>query len=289
MIKTLLPIAAASLLPLLNLHAAVIGVDWGGKGIVNSDQSLNLPTPTDYSTTRVWTQTGSGALTPVANYNATPLYGIIQASDGGAPANFGSAKIMDRTPVGEIGDRFYLQAIANSPVTPRAQSISGLVYVKKGDFMNGLNSAAPVRFDESSSLSLSVSNLSGGGTGSALVVRLAVLNGDQWYVSQTYRSSTGTLSISDAYNQSWAIYPGEDQIPLADTSYNALDYNVQGSEFDNIQAVGVYFLSQATHSTSRDFSFNKFDASFAPIPEPSSVALLGAAAVGIGFTLRKGR
>lgn len=279
MTKLLLPLASSLLLPLSGLHAAVIGVDWGSSGTVTSDQQLNLPGFTDYDTTRVWQQVGSTALTPASGYTGLPFYGIIQYSNGTSAGNLGSAIIMNR-PAG-VRDRFYLQGVAGGT---GAKSLSGLVYVKKDDFMNGLNGAAPLRFDEESTMSITISNFTAGAGSATRVVRLAVLNDGQWYVSNSYRSSTTTFTVTDLLTQKWALYPG-DTAPLAGTSYNEADYTVYGNELHNIEAVGVYFLNQnATATDARDFSFDQFQVSFAaPIPEPSTVALLGVAVLGAGL------
>lgn len=279
MTKLLLPLASSLLLPLSGLHAAVIGVDWGSSGTVTSNQSLNLPGSTDYDTTRVWQQTGSTPITPSSGYTGQPFYGIIQYNNGTTAGNLNSAIVMNR-PAG-ARDRFYLQSPAGGTGT---KSLSGLVYVKKDDFMNGLNGAAPLRFDEESSMSITISNFTVGAGSATRVVRLAVLNDGQWYVSNSYRSSVTTFTVSDLLSQKWALYPG-DTAPLAGTSYNEADYTVYGSELQNIEAVGVYFLNQnATPTDARDFSFDQFQVSFAaPIPEPSTVALLGVAALGAGL------
>ncbi len=284
---TLRPLVVASLLlSAASLQAAVVGVEWGSAETVDSDQALVLPTPNDLSGMRVWSQTDSTPLTPSGpNYRGTPFYGIVQNQVGGVAADFGSAIIMNR---GDGRDRFYFQGTESTTGT---SVLSGLVYVKKEDFLNDLSGPAPLRFDEGSAMSLKVSNIAGG-NGGALVraVRLAVLDGSQWYVSASYVSSTDALNLSDLSTSRWIAYPGEGTLPLAVPSFNDIDYGVLGSSFSDIQAVGIYFLnSRAGNNSARDFSFDLFSASFAePVPEPSSVALVGVTG-GVGLWMLRRR
>ncbi len=155
---------------------------------------LNLTSPTDSGSTRVFDQT-TEELSPLSGYNAQPFYGIIQNNGGGGSAvDFSLARVENATP-----DRVLIRGISSTEVGP-ARSVAGLIYFKKQDFYE--DAAPSYRFDASSQLSLNVSSFNaGGGTGSLRVVR----EGIRW--AQNHRAGRrGSIRFGHAFTDWWQKY-----------------------------------------------------------------------------------
>lgn len=271
-------IAAVAFLP--SVYSTTV-VEWGGTGIVTGNPVLNLTSPTDSGSTRVFDQT-TEELSPLSGYNAQPFYGIIQNNGGGGSAvDFSLARVENATP-----DRVLIRGISSTEVGP-ARSVAGLIYFKKEDFYE--DAAPSYRFDASSQLSINVSSFNaGGGTGSLRVVRFAVLNEGQWYLSDSYVSQTGAFTLNNLLTQKWALYDANPAL-LPGSSFVEGDYTALGSDFQNIEALGFYFLnsfsSSATATDTPFLGFNDFEATVEAIPEPSTIAFL--TLVGMGFFAKR--
>lgn len=251
-------------------------VKWNGTDIVTTNQSLNLTSYSDTNRTRVFNQTTT-PLSPQTSYNAQPFYGIIQNNSGTTAQDFSSARVENASP-----DRTLIVGQGGIANEGPARSVAGLIYFQKEDFLN-YQSGDTYQFDANSKLTLNISSLNaGGGTGSSRVVRFAILNDGQWYLSWTYQSSTTLWTLDNLADQRWAEYTADTSL-LPPSSFTSGDYTTR--DFQNIQAVGFYFLNSfsanASAAGSVSFGFNNFEASLAAIPEPSTMALAMLAGIGL--------
>ena len=268
--KLLLLSICIATFPLTNiLCGATIGVNWGGSSLVTETQSLILGSPSDSGGIRTYTDAGIPITPSAPVYTGQKFYGVLQNQTGSTPQNLAEAAIVNTV----SKDSLTIRGATYDSSNPIARSITGLIYVKKEDFLNGLSSAEKIEFSAGSTLSLTIDAFVAGGTGSARMARMAVLNDGLWYLSQTYVSNTGVFSISDPTTEKWALW-NPSGAPLATTPSV---FTHLGSEFEGIQGIGFYFLdSFAMASTTAQpvFRVDSFQASFASIPEPSTVSLL---------------
>lgn len=255
--------------------------------MVTSSQSLSLGTPTDKNTDyRLWSRTATSFTPAAPDYTGQAVYGYLQNRSGdSSPGGFATAQV---THVTSPGDRLEFAGTAKDQTTWGARSISGLLYFKKEDFLGGLDAAPALRFADDAGASLNISGFAGGGTGSSRVVRLAVLNDGNWYVSYSYASDTNLFNIADLNAQKWALYPVEAGELLPTPSFSLVNYTFNGADFEQIEAIGLYFSN--SHAANNgvfgapNFHFNAFNASFEAIPEPSAALLLLPAGLLIGAT-----
>ncbi len=253
--------------------STLLGVSWGGTGVATSSQTLSLGTASDTGGYRVWRATGSPMVAPSSSYLAQPFYGILQNQNGSSPQNFGTASVIHHN----MGDYIDLRGSLRDAENPVDRSIAGLIYFKKEDFLNGLSTAGPLSFASDGQLSLTVRQLNSGGT---RVGYLAVLNDGVWYLSTRFNGVT-TVTLSNPTTANWAEWdPSSSPLPESPTLFN-----ISGSTFTNIEAVGFYFFNSQPSSSANQpiFQASAFEASFAvPVPEPSQLLLL---ALGGGVAL----
>jgi hypothetical protein len=148
--------------------------------------------------------------------------------------------------------------------------------VIKADFLNGLNAVSNLSFSNATgSATLSMNQLVPAGADST--VRLLVKNGDNWFVSGTERTATGSLSVN-GYTETWYAYNPSDNL-FIDTS--ALGEGVAGSELTDIQAFGGFVQSLNFNGTTTfaNFQFDGFTANL--IPEPATIGMLGLGAMSV--------
>lgn len=94
-------------------------------------------------------------------------------------------------------------------------------------------------------------------------------------MSQSSRASS-SFSIEDAGAASWGRYIIDiDSTPLNAAPTASADYDVLGSAFEDIGAVGYFFeQSRADESGNLTHYVDQFQFAATAIPEPSSIALL---------------
>jgi len=182
-----------------------------------------------------------------------------------------------------------------------------LMYWDQADFLNGGDSV-PVTFDENSSATIEI----GQGPVENLTdaeVRLLVRDafGNFWLSQAAFTSpnsndlftwnsaNQGFTSTSDGF---WALYDPTSAFPKTPgpgTSAAGSDLRFdQGSatfteqNFSSITAIGYYFENDTFHNN-LDFHIASFSAiAAAPVPEPSTITLLGVTALGLlGYRKRK--
>jgi len=133
--------------------------------------------------------------------------------------------------------RFGVEANGHGPVILR-----GLVFFKKSEFLNGA-AAGKVTLDDQSTFSLNISSSSGDSTlpvgRQCRMAALALVAGEwSWYVSERRRAS-GEFTLENAGSEKWRRYPIDpSMIPLQEPDPSA---TVSGVEFEDINAVGIYF------------------------------------------------
>lgn len=255
--------------PTEKTHAATIIADWGGD-YVSASRGFVLPTATDTGTTRTYNYSSSTAISPASAYapptgKSGTFYGALQSAatgPGAALQSFNAARIFNSGTTDYINVQGDLAAAGATNFT----TISGLVFFKKADFLNSLNTGS-ITFDSTSSFTMDIRTSTGT---SARLVRMAVQDGSQWYLSNSSRASAGTFSIANLSSQNygaWNITSSSAPLPSAPGTFATA-----GSTFTDIQAVGFYFDVPQNDGNRPVLSINSF--SLTAVPEPSSILLL---------------
>ncbi len=157
-------------------------------------------------------------------------------------------------------------------------SLSVAYLVKKADFLNGLSSAAGLSFSNAigaASLDVMVRNTN------AATIGFLVQEGTGWYATVSkpaVENSYSVLSVNP-YTANWyAFDPTANQF----LNTNLLGTATVGSTFTNIQAFGIYgqhMSVNGTASNAEKFDVQGFSGSFAVIPEPATIGMLGLGAL----------
>lgn len=250
--KKLLALAALALVHALPLNAATL-IDWQGD-YVASTQQLVLGSATASGTTNTWQYSSTATKSPASGYNGTVFYGAIMNDSAGGPLNLTQAQVVQNA----AGDRLTI----GSNVTQNNQLIRGLIFFKKSNFAN-LSGASNISFDSSSAITIVNPGSSG-----TYTLRAAVLDGSQWYLSQTAAAS-GTLSIANAATVNWGAWDPTGA-PIADDPGT---FGTLGSTFTNIQGVGYFFEAFRSSGTNLVSSVTS-QITFSAVPEPTTWALL---------------
>lgn len=256
-------LAGVAALSLAAAEAATI-VSFGGDMVSGSYVDLVLPPPEDNGGVRTWPYSAEFAISPPTSYTGPEFFGALQNAPGdGVPASFPAARITDNVAVDE------LRVWGNAVTAGQTGVVSGLIFFKPD-----VEPGSTVTFAESSSLSMTFSMTSSSGANRN--VRFAVLSGGVWYLSEmTKNDGGGTLSMNDPLAQLWAAWdPAAVPMGAAPSSYG-----VYGSEFGEIDAIGLYFYVPRKDANDPRFALQSFtgDAVVTPVPEASTVGLLGAA------------
>ena len=236
------------------INAATL-IDWQGD-YVPTTQQLAIGTPTANGTTNTWVYSSSVAKSPSSNYSGTVFYGAIMNDSAGGPLNLTQPQLVHNA----AGDRITI----GSNNSQNNQLIRGLFFFKKTNFAN-LSGASNITFDSSSAITIVNPGSSG-----TYTLRAAVLDGSQWYVSQTAQTAfSGTLSITNASTASWGAW-NPSGAPIAD---DPSTFATAGSSFTDIQAVGYFFEAFRSSGTNAVSSVTS-QITFSAVPEPTTWALL---------------
>lgn len=150
-------------------------------------------------------------------------------------------------------------------------TMHAFLFWDKTDFLNGSDSAGSLAFDQDSMFSLSTSQVSNGSAGSQdLILRWAVRDGDNWYLS----SATNILSPNDTltdnlYGRDWATF--DPTASYLNFDQDSAAFGVQSSTFTDITAVGFY-IDHDLATGQPHIHIENFSA--AVVPEPGSAVLL---------------
>ncbi len=170
------------------------------------------------------------------------------------------------------GDR--ISFITGSLSSHEGISVFGAVFVSflKDNFLNGADQK-PILFGTDAednpigSLSLEIASTGG------FPVRFAVLNDGQWYLSQSSRTTSGTLAISsaDILTSTWASWSptggANGRLGDAPTTFETL-----GSEFLDIQGFGYFAAFDGDVGQQISIDTRGFTATAIAIPEPHTYA-----------------
>ncbi len=261
------------LTPLLEGQAATV-VDWGGSSYVSTTTNLALPAANHaIPGSGIWAYSASTPISPGSGYT-TPsgksgtFYGgaylTRSDSDGTTSSrNWSLAQVTD----GGTGNDFIDFYRGNSS---GAFSYSGAAFVAflKEDFL-GEGNQNRITLDMDSSISATTSSMVSGS------FRLAILSEGQWYVSETSRTTLGTLSLSGSalLTSNWAEWSpnggANGQLGLVPALFG-----VSGSSFTNIEGFGILTSFNALPANGSRLQITAFSASAMVIPEPSTLALV---------------
>lgn len=242
-----------------SLATADVIVHWSGD-YVSANNNLVLPSAIDDGGYRTYAYSVTTPISPSSGYTAPVdrndnFYGAAQVfNSAGTPTSFALARIGNDTTSGNNLD--FIQFTGPSI----NGNISGLVFFKQADFLNG------------SDVTLSLSGMSGsinvtdvGGTAS---IRLAVLNNGSWYLSQSAASGTGAFNVTAMDEINWGAW-NPAGAPLAGAPGN---YDVSGSTLNDVEALGYYFYAER-NGQSR-VGVNEITFNGVVVPEPGTVSLL---------------
>lgn len=261
------------------LGMAATIVDWGGNYVT---ENTNLETGSTQATgggkTLTYLYSATSPKSPSSGYTAPvdksgQFYGAFQVERDSGTASFTTYAIVDKG----ANDWLHVTGVTET-ATGTTRSLTGLVFFKKEDFLDGANAAnLAVKLDAMSSINVTIANV----PTATREVRAAVyanIGGTwNWYLSSAvYTGGAGSFSLTELGTTNWSLWDiTSTTAPLNPAPQN---YDVSGANFDDIGAVGMYF-SVAPRSTTTTppgiaFSAISFDASVVPIPEPSVTALL---------------
>lgn len=223
-------IAALVTVILVSTGRGEILVDWGGN-TVTSSRDLHLPTNIiDVGQSRIWPYSFDVPISPVYEYGSTenstsagpPFYGAIQNIDG----TFGPIDLTNRR-MENVGDIDELR-IWGSIYDSARNYLLGLIFFKPT-----LKAHQTVRMRDGDCLSLTYTRTSSG----FARVRMALLNGDTWYLSSTNVGASTTFTVDNPNEHLWGAWDAA-STNLTDVG---VTFDVPGTTLKNIRAFGFYF------------------------------------------------
>lgn len=246
---------------------AAILLDWGS---TRSAASTNLAvgSSVDNGHTRTWLDVKSSTK---ADYTGAPIRAMLeQSTDNSSPADLAIAKISAGA---EIDDILVLKGIVENP---GSATIRGLIYFQKADFLNGGNNE-PISLADHSTLTLNIRKANG-----TTSVRMAVLQGSQWYISDVafnIPAAGDIVTLTDLSSHTWGAWsPIGGALPALPESYS-----VATSTLTDIQAFGFYFEATRNNAAPEiNITGFKVDAEVGSIPEPSLALLSGFGLLALG-------
>lgn len=277
-------------------HAQVLAVDFGadytstninnttpaGSGFATGDYNFNGSSD-DRAYIRPFGSRASfpgspGFTTPAGKSGGVINYGI-------SYANIGSLTDPSTAGLNRISAADVIQA--NSGAGTSTMRMASAWYWQKASFLNGLSSSSNISFaDQVGSMTVTVANSGAPTTGFSRESRLLAQSDGQWYLSQTFTTTNGSLTIN-AYTANWYSF---------DPTANALFWNVSspgstvaGSTLTNITALGVYIQHELFDGRTGGAALQGFDSlQVTAIPEPSALGLLVGASAAL-LALRRRR
>ena len=215
---------------------------------------------------------GTATWNPTSGYTGPNYYGGIVATRS---ANSTASTLV--TGMHENGSADGIQLGAGSGGSGGG-AIRAVVLFAKADFLNGGDTNL-VTFDGLSNMSLTVYNVSAGGS-PTFQVRFVVRDGaSNYYLSEsnsTFTGSNGTsFSIANLATQNFAAYTGLADGVTGPIDWDGTSYSTLGSTFGNITGAGFYFQSDSGQTIATK-GFSAFSVNAAMVPEPAAgMALLG--------------
>jgi len=242
----------------LSLHAAAI-VSWGNStGYVTGTAdftNISGQTSGDF-----WRSGAPGTVTPSTGYNTptgktSDISAVFQQETTNATKTFVALNIADG---GASSDFIRMTGRDNS-------TLSGLIYFTKAGFLNGYN-IGTLSMSQVEEMSWT---LAGNNAADTTSLRLAVLNGSQWYVSSANSTSNaaGTVNFTNFGSTTWGTWnPSSFPLDAAPGTFGT-------ASLTDVQAFGMYFTT--TRSSQTRLNISGFEV--IAIPEPGTLALVGIA------------
>lgn len=257
---------------LLKGQAATV-VDWGSGSYVSTATALALPSA-NYSVagSGIWAYSASTPISPGSGYTAPPgksstFYGgaYLTRSDGEGSASTRNWSLAQVTDGGTGAD--FIEFYRGNGSTVFSYSGGAFVAFMKEDFLSA-GDQNPVTFDLESSFSATTSTLVSGS------FRLAILSEGQWYVSETFRTTLGTLSLSGnaLLTSQWAEWSPTGGANGRLGAVPSL-FTTVGSSFTEIEGFGLLTSFDAALSSSSRVQISAFSVNAKVIPEPSTLTL----------------
>jgi len=158
-------------------------------------------------------------------------------------------------------------------------NVQGMIFWKKEDFLAGA-STETLKLSDIGELYVNASNV----RSTQAALRFAVQSDGVWYLSEKALTSKtfladaalGALTMEDPATLMWAAWNPQSS-PTSLLNPAPTVYDVDGGTLNSITAVGYYFLSDYALPNAAHFDVNAFRVT--TIPEPSSAALMGGAAL----------
>ncbi len=205
-------------------------VDWGGDYVTGS-RDLVLPAGVDNGGTRTYPYSATVPITPGSSLYLAPegksgtFYGASElTSTDGTPRNFGAARVSNNG----TNDWIYFQGVSQV-----GGSLQGLVFFSKAHFLNGFNTPT-IPLDHLSGRVL-IASLADSG-----LFRFAVRDGDnQWYLSQSSRTTPGSFVLASLAEESWGAWDPSGA-PIASPPSS---FAVAGTALADITGFGYYFYA----------------------------------------------
>lgn len=241
--RKLSAISLAAGLATAALNAQTDVVDWGGE-YVRKTTGLALPSTSVAGGTVTYPYSDSAPVTALTNYVAPsgrtgPIFAALQTTSGdGTAREFAKALVRHRPE----GDDIYLQTESGVEGTNR---VRGLFFAQKQDFLAGQGRAVPSLDGVRGRVNITAMHR---GT-----VRLAVLDGERWYLSETNAIAAGLFAAENLGAQNWGAWDPTGA-PFADAPSK---FDTPGASLTNVSAFGFYFDAERAGSAV-SFAFDAF-------------------------------
>lgn len=293
--KTCITTIVAGIIGAASVHSAVL-VDWGGStGYVTTTTTITDPNNLAYFTVGT---TPSATRTAVYSYvsgtSSNPATGYSTPSGKSGVFYTGSYMTSSGATVTGSTNRQWARSVADGAAASdyiyflRGGSVGiasdGLTFTafQKANFLNGGSSQSNISLGSGSDLAMSLS------TSLGATAYFAVLDGSQWYVSQTGFTGNGVHSLSGTalQNATWGLW---DPTGGANSRLGALpvSFGVSTPGFTNISGFGIVSSNQALAGNSTNFGIGAFTVT--AVPEPSTLLSLLAAGLGWMVVSRRKR
>jgi hypothetical protein len=284
--KTCITTIVAGIITAASVHAQVL-VDWGGStGYVTANTTITAPNNLAYfNVGTAPSATRTAVYAYVSGTSSVPAGGYSTPSGKSGVFYTGSYMTSSGSTVSVATNRQWIRSVTDGGVGSDSISfvrggtpgiaLDGFTFTafQKEDFLNGGSSQSNISLGSGSLLTMSLSASVGARA------YFAVLNGSQWYVSQTSFTGNATHSLSGTALQSagWGLWnpTGGANSRLGDLP---VSFDVATAGLTNISGFGIVSSNQATAGSSTSLGIGAFTVT--AIPEPSTLLSLLVAGLG---------
>lgn len=175
------------------------------------------------------------------NFTGPDIFGVLQT---GVPATDALTPAFNITFIRQDQNQMRFGIRDANAADHASKNVSTLVWIDDSDFANPISSAADLVSGNASAF------VRGEGTNFALEMRLAILDGTQWYLSESNFNNGGagvndveSLSVTDFANENWGAFTPATSSSNAFVSSSAVSYNTASSSLNNIQGLGYFIQS----------------------------------------------